>query len=160
MLMHKGIRNIRIWPRGIDLNAFGPHKRCFELRGEWGIKAFHGRWDQWANRNKRGYPLTPPPSPSTPEEDNYAYSSEQCVILYVGRLSYEKNLRFLIDSYRSLLDILGESTPTPVFIFTGDGPARSPLEELCCLKGIPARFTGHLSGEQLAKCYASADIFA
>ncbi|CAE6534093.1 unnamed protein product [Rhizoctonia solani] len=158
MLMHKGIQNIRIWPRGIDLNAFGPHKRCSELRAEWGIKTAAGRCDQWTN--KRGYPLTPPPSPTPSQEGSYTYWNEQCVILYAGRLSYEKNLRFLIDSYRSLLDMLGESAPTPVFIFAGEGPARISLEELCRLKGIPARFTGHLSGEQLAKCYSSADIFA
>ncbi|KAG8750475.1 hypothetical protein FRC11_010364, partial [Ceratobasidium sp. 423] len=149
MLMHKGIQNIRIWPRGVDLNAFGSHKRCPELRAEWGVKASVGRCDQWTN--KRGYPLTPPPSPTSSGEDSYAYWNDQ---------SYEKNLRFLIESYRSLLDMLGESTPTPVFIFAGEGPAKKSLEELCCLKGIPARFTGHLSGEKLAKCYASADIFA
>ncbi|KAH7341396.1 hypothetical protein B0J17DRAFT_542044, partial [Rhizoctonia solani] len=125
MLMHKGIQNTRIWPRGVDLNAFGPHKRCLKLRGEWGIK-----------------------------------NSPECIILYAGRLSYEKNLRFLIDSYRSLLDMLGEAAPRPVFVFAGDGPARGSLEELCCLRQIPAHFTGHLSGDQLTKCYASADIFA
>ncbi|KDN48555.1 hypothetical protein RSAG8_02542, partial [Rhizoctonia solani AG-8 WAC10335] len=158
MLMHNWIQNMRIWPRGVDLNAFGPHKRCLELRGEWGIKGCPGRYDQWTN--KIGYPLTPPPSPTPSEGGSHVYWNEECVILYAGRLSYEKNLRFLIDSYSSLLDMLGESTPTPIFVFAGEGPARGSLEELCCLKKIPARFTGHLSGEQLAKCYASADIFA
>ncbi|CAE6465651.1 unnamed protein product [Rhizoctonia solani] len=158
MLMHKGIHNTRIWPRGVDLNAFGPHKRCLKLRGEWGIKDFPGRCDQWTN--KSGYPLTPPPSPTTSAEGSNAYWNEGCVILYAGRLSYEKNLRFLIDSYGLLLDMIGESDPRPVFVFAGDGPARNSLEELCRLRHISARFTGHLSGEQLAKCYASADIFA
>ncbi|CAE6506630.1 unnamed protein product [Rhizoctonia solani] len=158
MLMHKGIQNIRIWPRGVDLNSFSPHKRCLELRREWGIKGYSSRSDQWTNR--RGYPLTPPPSPIPSEENGHTHWNTECVILYTGRLSYEKNLRFLVDSYSLLLDMLGESTPTPFFVFAGEGPARGSLEELCRLKSIPARFTGHLSGEQLAKCYASADIFA
>ncbi|CAE6340983.1 unnamed protein product [Rhizoctonia solani] len=158
MLMHKGIQSTRIWPRGVDLKAFGPHKRCLALRSEWGIKNSPGRCDPWSN--KRGYPLTPPPSPTPAEGHNHSCWSEQCVILYAGRLSYEKNLRFLIDSYGYLLNMLGESTPSPIFLFAGEGPARASLEDLCHRKGVPACFTGHLSGENLAKCYASADIFA
>ncbi|CAE6532886.1 unnamed protein product [Rhizoctonia solani] len=157
VLMHQGLQNMRIWPRGVDLDAFGPHRRCLEIRREWGIKGSPGRCD--LSTNKRGYLLTPPPSP-TPSKGSHAYWNEVCVILYVGRLSYEKNLRFLVDSYSLLLEMLGESTPTPLFVFAGDGPARGSLEELCRLKRIRARFTGHLSGEQLAKCYASADVFA
>ncbi|ELU44191.1 serine carboxypeptidase [Rhizoctonia solani AG-1 IA] len=157
-LMHKGVQNTRIWPRGVDLKAFSAHKRCPALRGEWGIKNSHGRSDPWTNKNV--YPLTPPPSPVPSENNSHAYRSEQCVILYAGRLSYEKNLHFLIESYGHLLDMLGGSTALPLFIFVGEGPARASLEDLCRCKGIPARFTGHLSGEQLTKCYASADIFA
>ncbi|KAF8599603.1 UDP-Glycosyltransferase/glycogen phosphorylase, partial [Ceratobasidium sp. AG-I] len=83
-----------------------------------------------------------------------------CVILYAGRLSYEKNLMFMIESFRILLESLDETSLRPVFVFAGDGPARSALEESCRSKNIPAIFMGHLSGENLAKCYASSDIFA
>ncbi|QRW18297.1 Serine carboxypeptidase [Rhizoctonia solani] len=141
-----------------DADAQSAHKRCPALRGEWGIKNSPGRSDPWTNKNV--YPLTPPPSPIPSENNGHAYRSEQCVILYAGRLSYEKNLHFLIESYGHLLDMLGGSTALPLFIFVGEGPARASLEDLCRCKGIPARFTGHLSGEQLTKCYASADIFA
>ncbi|KAF8734089.1 serine carboxypeptidase, partial [Rhizoctonia solani] len=132
-----------------DADAQGAHKRCPALRGEWGIKNSPGRSDPWTNKNV--YPITPPPSPIPSENNGDAYRSEQ---------SYEKNLHFLIESYGYLLDMLGGSTALPLFIFVGEGPARASLEDLCRCKGIPARFTGHLSGEQLTKCYASADIFA
>lgn len=74
--------------------------------------------------------------------------------------SYEKNLRFLVESYQALLEMLAGSSSRPIFVFVGDGPARPSLEELCRVKRIPAKFIGHLSGEQLAESYASADVFA
>jgi hypothetical protein len=83
MLMQKGVCNIRIWPRGVDLNLFGPHRRRSTVRQAWGVRPSLGRCDQGANHQV--YPLTPPPSP-TLLECNYRSRSEQCVILYVGRL--------------------------------------------------------------------------
>lgn len=74
--------------------------------------------------------------------------------------SHEKNLLFMIESFKVLIESLDESSVQPVFVFAGDGPARPALEENCRSRNIPAIFMGHLSGEHLAKCYASADIFA
>lgn len=157
MLMQKGIRNTRIWPRGVDLAMFGPDKRCHAIREIWGA-SFVCRSTRQPDPKR--YPLTPPPSPDPLEDYEFQPWKERCVILYAGRLSYEKNLLFLIESFRILLASLDGSSLLPVFVFAGDGPARPTLEENCRSKNIPAIFMGHLSGEHLAKCYASADIFA
>lgn len=74
-------------------------------------------------------------------------------LLYVGRLSREKNLGFLADVFRELVDH-GADVELAV---VGDGPHRAELER--ALADYPVAFTGYLRGEQLAIAYASADLF-
>ncbi len=74
------------------------------------------------------------------------------IILYVGRLSREKNLSALTAAYRAL------AAPDTHLVFVGDGPGRAELEH--ALHGQHATFTGYLQGETLAEAYASSDIFA
>lgn len=74
------------------------------------------------------------------------------IVLYVGRLSQEKNLDLLVESYTSL------RRPDTRLVLVGDGPARGELEQR--LTGERVTFTGYLRGEQLATAYASADVFA
>ena len=80
------------------------------------------------------------------------HEENQVVILYVGRLSHEKNLMSLVSAYSEI-----ESASTQLVV-VGDGPARADLER--ALAGHSAIFTGYLSGEALAEAYASADVFA
>ena len=80
------------------------------------------------------------------------HEESQVVILYVGRLSHEKNLMSLVSAYSEI-----ESASTQLVV-VGDGPARADLER--ALAGHSAMFTGYLSGEALAEAYASADVFA
>jgi glycosyltransferase involved in cell wall biosynthesis len=76
--------------------------------------------------------------------------SDGKVILYVGRISKEKELEFLAR----VAERLPESTEA-TFAFVGEGPF---LEEL--KKKVPqAIFTGVLHGEELSRAYASADLF-
>lgn len=74
---------------------------------------------------------------------------ERPVLIYVGRLGFEKNLFFL----RELLD----RNPGVAMAFVGDGPARSELQAK--FKGTPTTFLGTLHGEELSSAYASADVF-
>lgn len=79
------------------------------------------------------------------------------VVLYVGRISWEKNLRLLIEAFKLL--------PTSVrskakLVFVGDGPARGDLTRLCNKLELDASFMGHQKGSRLAAMYASASIFA
>lgn len=73
--------------------------------------------------------------------------------LYVGRVSKEKNLLLLAESFRHVHD----SNPAARLIVAGDGPFRAEMETL--LSDLPVVFLGFVEGEKLARAYASADVF-
>ncbi|MBT0801317.1 glycosyltransferase, partial [Campylobacter upsaliensis] len=64
--------------------------------------------------------------------------------LNVGRVAVEKNIETFLG-----LDLPGTK------IVVGDGPARADLEE----KYPDAKFLGAKFGEELARCFADADVF-
>jgi glycosyltransferase involved in cell wall biosynthesis len=71
------------------------------------------------------------------------------VLLYVGRVSREKNLDLLVAAWRAL------APGSAVLAIVGDGPHLADLQQ-----AVPeAIFTGYLSGTDLAAAYASADLF-
>ena len=75
-------------------------------------------------------------------------------LVYVGRVSREKDLHVLEKAYRGIL----ERTDRRVhLVVVGDGPYRAEME--ANMKGLPVTFTGYLDGEDLASAYASSDIF-
>jgi len=65
---------------------------------------------------------------------------EEIKLLYVGRVSKEKNLGILADAF---IDIINEGYHSHLVI-VGDGPYREELENK--LKGYPALFTGFIRG--------------
>jgi glycosyltransferase involved in cell wall biosynthesis len=73
------------------------------------------------------------------------------VLLYVGRVSKEKDLQLLTEIVAPLRKKVGPFT----LAIVGEGPYRAELEKL--LPG--AIFTGILSGRELGIAYASADLF-
>ncbi|HTP67137.1 MAG TPA: glycosyltransferase [Geobacteraceae bacterium] len=75
------------------------------------------------------------------------------ILLYVGRVSKEKNLELLAQSFSEVVDA-GHSCGLVVI---GDGPYREEMEKK--LVGYPAVFAGFLGGEELSRGYASADLF-
>jgi glycosyltransferase involved in cell wall biosynthesis len=76
----------------------------------------------------------------------------EIVLLYVGRVSKEKNLDVLVEAYRKLR---GMKLPVRLAM-VGDGPYLKELREM-----LPeAVYTGYLTGLELAKAFASADVFA
>ncbi|HMP98016.1 MAG TPA: glycosyltransferase family 1 protein [Kiritimatiellia bacterium] len=74
-------------------------------------------------------------------------------LLYVGRLSREKNLETLAQAFRRL----HATRPDVCLVFVGDGPYRAELQEN--VRDLPVFFTGSLSGKDLAMAYASSDLF-
>jgi phosphatidylinositol alpha 1,6-mannosyltransferase len=73
------------------------------------------------------------------------------LLLFAGRLVWEKDLKTLAEAYR----IVSEKHPDARFVIAGDGPVRRDLEEL-----MPAAsFLGMLSGTDLSRAYASSDLF-
>jgi glycosyltransferase involved in cell wall biosynthesis len=77
----------------------------------------------------RGVPVTP---------------GEPLVGGYLGRLSAEKGLDVLLDALRDVADLLPRGWQ---FRIAGDGPKRAALEARAA--GLPVKFLGHLSGEDL-----------
>lgn len=74
-------------------------------------------------------------------------------LLYVGRVSKEKNLHILEQAYKDLLDQGFDLD----LVIVGDGPYRQEMEER--LAGLPCVFTGSLYDNDLAQAFASADLF-
>jgi glycosyltransferase involved in cell wall biosynthesis len=75
-------------------------------------------------------------------------------LLYVGRVSKEKNLDTLVETYRALR----ASGVACELGIVGDGPYRDELaRRVSDLPGVI--FTGYVGGDQLADLFASSDIF-
>ena len=77
---------------------------------------------------------------------------QKTVLLYVGRVSWEKNLRLLMQAYREM------DHERCHLVIVGEGPARAEMQQE--LQDVPVTFTGYLQGDALATAYASADVFA
>ncbi|OGZ33913.1 MAG: hypothetical protein A2174_03450 [Candidatus Portnoybacteria bacterium RBG_13_41_18] len=73
------------------------------------------------------------------------------ILLYVSRLTWEKDLRTLAGAYK----LLKSKRDDFVMVVGGDGPARKELKFL--MPG--AVFLGRLGGLELSQSYASSDIF-
>lgn len=76
---------------------------------------------------------------------------DEIVLAYAGRLAAEKNLDMLVNAWRTLPE-----RQRCRLLFIGDGPLRRRLEEQTGERGI---FAGYRHGEELARIYASADLF-
>lgn len=113
-MYRQGIREVGLWKRGVDSEAFHPRYASHEMR----------------QRLSDGHP-------------------EEHILLYVGRLSAEKNL----DHIKAVL----EQVPNTRLALVGYGPDQDKLEEF--FSGTNTVFMGYLAGEELAAAYASADLF-
>ncbi len=112
-LQQKGIRDMELWQRGIELERFNPAKRSQQLRKAIGAD---------------GKP----------------------VLLFVGRLINHKDLEDLVEANKILANRYDYK-----LVIVGDGPMKVEL-----MQKLPdAYFTGFQYGEDLARWYASADIF-
>ncbi|GAA5841744.1 hypothetical protein JCM9279_003090 [Rhodotorula babjevae] len=175
MLDDQGFENVRMWPRGVDIELFRPAARDFHLRQSWGVEPLDLDPERPSPRliateprsslSADELPALALPPPYTPQPVPLlscgGSSPSKLVLLYVGRISWEKNLRLLIDAARGLQEPdLASGRPACQLVFVGDGPARVEVETLCASYGIGALFLGFKKGEELAAAYASADIFA
>ena len=85
---------------------------------------------------------------------SWGASKETRIMLYVGRLSPEKEIPVVIQAYFTLRHMHCQDVR---LVVVGDGPDRQRLEQLNHDASIV--FTGSLRGQQLAEAYASADVF-
>lgn len=86
-------------------------------------------------------------------QSGYGLDKESMKILYVGRISKEKNLDVLVRAFQQ--PQLQEKNID--LIVVGDGPYKQEMASL--LSGARALFTGELTGQDLARAYASSDLF-
>jgi glycosyltransferase involved in cell wall biosynthesis len=81
------------------------------------------------------------------------------LMLYVGRVAFEKNIDFLMRTFCRLR----ARRPDVSFVIAGEGPAREHLARLAqSLRiGKDVRFIGYLDRDrELRDCYAAGDVFA
>jgi 1,2-diacylglycerol 3-alpha-glucosyltransferase len=84
--------------------------------------------------------------------------ADRPLLLYVGRVAFEKNIDFLLRMFARLLT----RRPDALFVIAGEGPALAHLTRLSRELGIQAavRFIGYLDRRtDLPNCYAAGDAF-
>jgi 1,2-diacylglycerol 3-alpha-glucosyltransferase len=80
------------------------------------------------------------------------------LLLYVGRVAYEKNIDFLLRMFARVR----ERRPDASFVIAGEGPALGALTKLARELGIAehVKFIGYLDrNTDLPDCYAAGDAF-
>jgi len=87
----------------------------------------------------------------------YKIKPNDKVLLFVGRLGKEKNIFFLMESFKILSNSIGNT----VLVLVGGGPEEEELRDKAVELGIEKKviFTGTLSPEDVINCYASASLF-
>ncbi|KAG0164386.1 hypothetical protein DFQ28_010351 [Apophysomyces sp. BC1034] len=83
-----------------------------------------------------------------------AEAAAKTVILYVGRVSLEKNIGLVVNAYKEM------DHQKSHLVIVGHGPAFDSIQSECARSAIPVTFTGYLQGMHLATAFASANIFA
>lgn len=75
----------------------------------------------------------------------------QLAVIHVGRLAPEKNVQLVMQSYRTIR----AEIPSARLVWVGSGPEQKRLAQACpeCI------FAGPRTGEDLARHYASGDLF-
>ncbi len=86
-------------------------------------------------------------------EKRFGLRRDRLKLLYVGRISKEKNLQTLARAYAQI----SKARSDIQLIIVGSGPFLSQMQD--DLSGTQAVFAGTLTGQDLAQAYASSDIF-
>ena len=81
----------------------------------------------------------------------WGLAGDELAVLYVGRLAAEKNL----DDAIAAFEAIEREQPAARFVLVGDGPLRNRL----AIEHPEFIFCGTRTGEELARHYASADLF-
>ncbi|MFN3301460.1 MAG: glycosyltransferase [Patescibacteria group bacterium] len=82
---------------------------------------------------------------------------EAKILLYVGRLTQEKNVSFLLDAFYEIQ----KKRKNVYFVLVGEGYLMKELKEKVKKWGIESKviFTGRISWEEVIKIYRQANIF-
>jgi glycosyltransferase involved in cell wall biosynthesis/predicted metal-dependent phosphoesterase TrpH len=127
------------WDRGVDAARFDPSLRCERTR------------DSWMGWMARGARHCPPGADDDPRVARRARSAP-VFVLYAGRVTKEKGADLLVDAFLAAR----ARDPRLHLVLAGDGPEHTRVAERL---GEHATFLGWLHGAELARAYASADLF-
>lgn len=89
---------------------------------------------------------------------NETTKAETVRVLFVGRVSVEKNLPMLVKVWKEVDKRCKARGLDAELVIVGDGPYRKEMSKE--LKKTSTRFLGFRHGEELSTIYASCDIFA
>lgn len=90
--------------------------------------------------------------------EKYKIGHEKHMLLYVGRVAFEKNIAFLLEKTK----LLAAQHPEVLLVVTGEGPAEKMLHELAKKLNLENNilFIGYLDrNTELNACYKAADLF-
>lgn len=88
----------------------------------------------------------------------YGIPLDRPMLLFVGRVAFEKNISFLLEMTKVLI----EKHPDALLVVAGQGPAEKSLHKLAADLGLDnnIKFIGYLDrNTELNACYQAADIF-
>lgn len=88
----------------------------------------------------------------------YGIALGRPMLLYVGRVAFEKNIDFLLQMTKCLI----ETHPNILLVVTGEGPAEKSLNQLSKTLNLQnnVQFIGYLDrNTELNACYKAADVF-
>lgn len=91
-------------------------------------------------------------------KQKYNIEHNRPMLLYVGRVAFEKNISFLFE----MTKVLAERHPNVLLVVAGEGPAEKTLHQLAITLKIEdnVKFIGYLDRHtELNACYRSADVF-
>ena len=89
---------------------------------------------------------------------HHGIAADRPVLVHIGRIGHEKNLRFLLQAFARVVREL----PEALLIIAGEGPARAELERFARASGLDGHllWLGYLDRErELAGCYRAGDAF-
>jgi glycosyltransferase involved in cell wall biosynthesis/predicted metal-dependent phosphoesterase TrpH len=130
------------WDRGVDTSRFDPALRDETLATSW----TSGGATPGASANGASE-RTPGASPGATREDH-----KQVNVLYAGRITREKGAELLAEAFLAARAV----DPRLHLVLAGGGPEQERVRERV---GQHTTFLGWLHGAELAKVYASADVF-
>ncbi|MGA7705079.1 MAG: glycosyltransferase, partial [Solirubrobacteraceae bacterium] len=126
------------WDRGVDTDRFDPALHSPELRRTWGEGV-----------------ACPTSSTASREGNGADIDGRECppiYVLYAGRITHEKGAELLAQTFEAAR----AKEPRLHLLLAGGGPEQELLRERV---GADATFLGWLEGTELARAYASADVF-
>jgi glycosyltransferase involved in cell wall biosynthesis len=97
-------------------------------------------------------------NPSAPRgKADYGFSEDSVLLVYVGRLSVEKNVERMLSQFTRA----AEAVPALRLLIVGDGPLRGGLEKQARNLGHSDKvyFTGHVPSDKIPDHLAAADLF-